>query len=330
MWKQLFSPFRFGQWVRLAIVGFLAGEMGGGSGFNIPGPPGPGGPQPTSPELAQWGPLIIAGVALLIVLVLALGLLFLYISSRMRFVLFDSVVHGECRIREFWRGRGRPAFRYFVWQIGFSLIASAAIVLLIVPPLLAVYFQGWFESPGEHFLGWIVGGLVLLLLLFVVITILTVTHVLTKDFVIPQMALEDLTAMEGWRRLWPMMKAAKGSYAGYIGMKIVLAIGAGIISSAAAFIVILVLLIPFGGIGLAGVLGGAAAGLEWNPVTIGVAVLFGLLALAVLIFALALIAVPVTMFFPTYALCFFAGRYPPLDLLMNPSASGSSPGVSPV
>ncbi len=46
-----------------------------------------------------------------------------------------------------------------------------------------------------------------MLLLFFVATV--VILVLTKDFVVPQMALEDIDAMEGWRRLWPMMQAPK-------------------------------------------------------------------------------------------------------------------------
>jgi len=32
--KQLFQPFRLGQWTRLALVGLLAGELGSGGGCN--------------------------------------------------------------------------------------------------------------------------------------------------------------------------------------------------------------------------------------------------------------------------------------------------------
>ena len=32
--QQLFKPFRFGQWTKLAVVGLLAGELGSGGGFN--------------------------------------------------------------------------------------------------------------------------------------------------------------------------------------------------------------------------------------------------------------------------------------------------------
>jgi hypothetical protein len=43
--RQLFQPFRLGQWTRLALVGLLAGELGSGGGlrgsnFRFPQHPG--------------------------------------------------------------------------------------------------------------------------------------------------------------------------------------------------------------------------------------------------------------------------------------------------
>jgi hypothetical protein len=143
---------------------------------------------------------------------------------------------------------------------------------------------------------------------------------MTKDFVVPQMALEDISAIEGWRRLWLWLKADKGGYAGYIGMKIVLAIGAAILVFIVDLIAMLVLLIPFGGFGVAAVLGGKAAGWTWNFYTIALAVVLGCIALAILIFVLALISVPVIVFFPAYSIYFFAQRYPPLASLLWPQS----------
>ena len=34
--RQLLQPFRFGQWMRLAVVGLLAGELSSGGGCNMP------------------------------------------------------------------------------------------------------------------------------------------------------------------------------------------------------------------------------------------------------------------------------------------------------
>ena len=123
-------------------------------------------------------------------------------------------------------------------------------------------------------------------------------YVLTKDFVVPQMALEDIGAMEGWRRLWAMIKAEKGGYAGYIGMKIVLAIGAGIVVGIAGFILGLIFVIPTAGLAVAAVVAGKAAGLSWNACTITLAVVAGCIVLAVFLYVMALISVPAIVFFP--------------------------------
>src|SRR5207237_9529958 len=87
-----------------------------------------------------------------------------------------------------------------------------------------------------------------------------VIQVFTKDFVVPQMALENLSAFEGWRRLWVMLQSEKGSYAGYGGMTLVLAIGAAVAVGILAVIIVMLLLLHFGGIGAIAVIAGKAAG----------------------------------------------------------------------
>jgi hypothetical protein len=163
--------------------------------------------------------------------------------------------------------------------------------------------------------------LILLFLFFVWIAIFAIGAVLTKDFVVPQMALENLTALEGWSRLWAMMKAEKGGYAGYVGMKIVLALAAAILLGIVSIILILVLLIPVGGVGVFAVIGGRAAGLTWNPLTIAIAVVCGLILLLALILLSALVSVPAVVFFPSYSIYFFADRYEPLRLAFFPPPS---------
>jgi len=312
MKQQLFRPFRWGQWLRFAIVGFLAGEMGSGGGIGGRFP----GNFPVNFPTARISPLIVTG---LIILGLVLTIVFLYISSRMRFVLFDGIVNGECRIAESWRRRGEPAFRYFVWNIVLALIGLTGFVIILGVPLLLAFAAGLFRNPGEHILLFVLCGSAVVLILFAWFLLLALIVVLTKDFVVPQMALQNLTPMDGWRRLWPMMKSEKGGYAGYIGMKILLGLAAGIILGIVSFAVLVILLIPVGGVGIVAVLGGRAAGFSWNPVTIALAIVAGLIVLAAMFFLLALISVPAIVFFPAYSLYFFADRYAPLGSLMNPA-----------
>jgi len=134
---------------------------------------------------------------------------------------------------------------------------------------------------------------------------------------VPQMAFDNVSVGEGWRRLLPMMKSEKGGYAGYIGMKIVLSFAAAVMTFVAALIVFLVLLIPVGGFGAITVLAGRAAGLSWNPLTIAIAIVVGAIVLSALILIAALISVPAIVFFPAYSIHFFAERYPPLHAALN-------------
>jgi hypothetical protein len=178
--------------------------------------------------------------------------------------------------------------------------------------------MGWFNPPREHVLALVLSGIVLFFLMVLFFVIVAVIHVFTKDFVVPQMALEGISAVEGWRRLWPMIQAEQGGYAGYVGMKIVLAIGAAIVIGIASLILVLIAAIPSVGLGIIAVLTGKSAGLTWNLYTITVAVVVGCILLAAFFYLVSLIAVPAIVFFPAYAIYFFAARYRPLSLVLYP------------
>jgi hypothetical protein len=247
-------------------------------------------------------------------------LLLIYISSRMRFVLFDSVLRQECRIREYWGQRGTEAFRYFVFQILFVLGTGLAMLVFVGIPVMLAAALGWLTNPREHLLPLILGGIGVGLLFLAGIAAVITIQVLVKDFVVPQMALEHATVREGWNRLWVMISEEKLGYAGYLGMKLVLALAAAVGLGILTFIVFLILLIPVGGVGIIAVLGGAAAGLSWNPVTIAIAIVLGTLIFLCFMFLAALISVPATVFFPAYSIHFFAERYPALHAVLHPPA----------
>ena len=75
---------------------------------------------------------------------------------------------------------------------------------------------------------------------------------------------------------------------------------------------------------------GRAAGLGWSVTTISLAIIFGTLLLLLLIYLIALVCVPATVFFPAYAMYFFAARYPNLDVLLNPAPAPPIPELPPV
>jgi hypothetical protein len=333
MKQQLFRPFRLGQWTRLALVGLLAGELGG-NGLNgrFPahgGNAGGGGfPGPLGIDHA----LLIALAAAVLIAAFAIGLILMYVGSVMRFVLFDGIVAKEVHIRASWSRRLIAGWRYFVWKLLYVVLTFAGIALLVGVPAAYGYASGWFREPKAHLPVLILGGIFLFLVMFAFVVLTAVIMVLTKDFVIPQMALDNVDVFEGWHRLWPMMMAEKGAYAAYIGLKIVLAIVAGIAVGIATLILGLIFVLPTAGLGILAFLTGKSAGLTWNAYTITLAIVVGCILLAIFLYLVALLSVPVIVFFPAYSLYFFAGRYPRLSAVLYPAppAPVIPPGTVPV
>jgi hypothetical protein len=320
--RQLVQPFRFGQWTRLAVVGLLAGELGSSGGCNAPSNFNL--PHDTSRHFLSSGfpdidPALLGGlIAVLVVAGLVLGIVLMYVSSVMRFILFDSVLAKECHIRQGWRRRQTEGLRYFWWKLLYLAATIGGAVVLLGIPLGFAYVVGWLKDPHQHVVPLVLGGIVLFFVAMIFFVVLAVIFVLTKDFVVPQMAMENIGAMEGWRRLWVMMKEEKGGYAGYVGMKILLAIGAAMLVGVATVILGLFIAIPTVGVAVIVALSGKTAGLTWNAYTITLAVVVGSVLLAIFVYVVALISVPVIVFFPAYSIYFFAARYPALSRVLYP------------
>jgi hypothetical protein len=339
---QLLRPFRFGQWARLAFVGLLAGELGGSGGgggnFHIPTPPyhlpHPHSSSPVIhsafPDPFLRHPALTAGTVFVLVMAgLVIIFILAYVSSVMRFILFDSVLNRECHIREGWAKHSRETshgWDLFVWQIAVGLISLAFMLVVFGIPIGAAFTFGWFSHARDHVVELVLGGGFLLIAFLVMITAALLVHMITKDFVVPQMALENITATEGWRRLWSSMKFEKGEYIRYIVMKIVLAIAVGIAETIVTFIGAIILLLPLAIIAIAAIGGGKAVGLSWNAGTISLAVVAGTVSFAALMFVVALLHVPTIVYFPAYAMYFFAPRYAPLAAVLwtRPANTGTN------
>jgi hypothetical protein len=319
--RQLLQPFRFWQWVRLAVVGLLAGELSSGGGCNVRNPSSFNNiPHHIGPGLAGTNPATFAAlIAVVIVAGFVISIVLMYVSSVMRFILFDSVLAKQCRIRQGWSERQSPAWRYFLWKLLYALVTFGGVVVLVGIPAGFAFAMGWFNQPRQHLLPLILGGVILFFVFAILIIAMMVVYVLTKDFVVPQMALEGIGALEGWRRLWAMMKTEKAGYAGYIGMKIVMAIGASIILGIIGLTFALFIVIPATGVAIAAVLAGKAAGLGWTAGTITLAIVAGCVLIVFFLFVSALISVPAIVFFPAYSIYFFAARYPALSAVLYPA-----------
>lgn len=330
--RQLFRPFRFGQWVRLAFVGLLAGELGSGGNLNLPR----SGEWGKVPSIGGGFPKVdLAGLAGVITVLVITGfvmfLVLTYISSVMRFILFDSVLMRECHIGAAWSRRQGNGWHYFLWQLIVLLAVFAGFALLIVLPLAFAFGMGWFSPPRAHIAQLVLSGVVVVALFLVYMVAIAVVHLFTKDFVIPQMALEGITAFEGWRRLLPMLRGGEKDYFVYVVMKIVLAIIAAIAIGIVTAILALILAVPVIGVVATAVVATKSGALTWNVFTITFAVIAGLILLGIFFFLVSLITVPAIVFFPAYSIYFFAGRYHPLNMALFPASAqpAFAPGTPP-
>jgi hypothetical protein len=328
--EQLFTRFRLGQWSRLALVGILAAEFrSGGCNFNpspflqhprqktgddlLPLPGGfPGGfPHIDPAHLAQI--LALVGLALLAVGILLLVLL--YINSVFRFILFDSVLRRECSIGEGWRRWHRAGRRFFLWQLVFQFAAMFLLLIVVGVPALLLFASGALTHPDQH-VGKFIGAIVLFILVIVVVALTAGSvQVLAKDFLVPIMALENMDFADGWSRLLAFIRREPGRYIVYLLMKFVLSIAAAIVFGLLALIPVALIAVP----AVLAFFAGKAAGLTWTVTTVSLAVIIGTVLFVILIYLVALVSVPATVFFPAYSIYFFASRYPNLDALLHPA-----------
>jgi len=331
--NHLFRPFRFAKWARLAVITFLSGEVigggTGGTGFQFPVPPPSGGgngesfflqSSPVEQRFLEFLPWILLGVLALFGLVLV----WMFIRSVFRFILFDAVLHDRWHLRAGWSRWARRASSFFLWQLGFSLLFLVVLGLVVGLPVLLAVHAGWFEQASQHVGGLVLGVLALLLLVFVTVAAGLVVDALARDFVVPVMALADVGVLEGWRRALPLMSGAKLSFAGYIGMKIVLAIAAGILFGILGAIAVLLIVVPLVILGAVLGVAGFFSALAWTPATIALVAVAALLALALIIYVVAFISVPAAVFFQSYTLHFYAGRYPPLGAALTGAQAPAS------
>jgi hypothetical protein len=338
--QQLFRPFRFGQWLRLALIGFMTGELSSGGGCN------PGAfhdlkkiqNQPNGGEeflaLPHMDPHLIGSIFMIagITMLLACGflLLWMYVGSVYRFILIESIITQRVSLREGWHKWRAAGRRFFLWRLVYQFAAGIFFTILIGIPLGVAALLGWFNHPEAHMLPLVLGAIPLVLLLLLLLLAAAAVWLLGKDFMAPIMAVENLDFAEAWSHLLAMMKKEKGAYAGYIGMKIVLAIAAGILIGIVIFVAILFIALPFGIAGAIAVIAGKMAGLTWTVETVTLAIVVGTIFLAALMVVSSLLSVPLTVYFPAYSIYFFASRYPKLDAWLHPPPAPAARPIPPL
>jgi hypothetical protein len=339
----LLSPFRWSIWWRLAVIGMVINGEFFGMGIRFTDilrttrDAGKG----SQDFMARggWPPVFegmsTARIALLVAVLAALFLLLLlihiYIGSVLRFVLLDAVATGRYRLREgwrAWRAKGRTLFLFNLLLAVIFIFIVGAIITLMILGLMAAGITKSGGTPGNPALA-IASVLLLIPVIFIIAMVAFVVMTIAYDLGIPIMALENISGTAAFSRAWRMVKAAKGEYAAYIGLKLVLMIALGI----AMAIVQMMIFLPviFVAVFIVAAMGIGAPDIFSNPVFLAAIITVALFGFSILSFVMSLIAVPILVIFQAYALIFFAPRYRPLYVWLygEPPAPPAAPEAPP-
>jgi hypothetical protein len=145
---------------------------------------------------AVWFYLIIFGISA----VIAVIVLLLWLSSRGKFMFLDNVVHEHDRVTQPWHQFQMEGNSLFLWRLAFGVICMAVIILFLIRGffLATQIYQDGFHSG--------IGMTIVRMALFLVPVAIIISYIslFLKDFVVPIMYINNVTASQAWRLFLPL------------------------------------------------------------------------------------------------------------------------------
>jgi hypothetical protein len=239
--RVLFQPFDLAKWFVIGFCAWLAG-LGQRGGY-----PGTGGFSRGSwhtdslhesmGEVKAWIginlfwllPLVIFGV----VLGLALWVLFLWLSSRGKFMFLHCVALNRAEVVVPWEKYGREANSLFWFRLVLGLCGLIAVLPLVAWAALIGLAIMQREAAGAEaiFTLMIIGSGV-----FVLSCILWIVGHFTRELVVPIQYLRGGGCVAAWRVLLELLKVNVGSFVLYLLFRILLSVAIAVITFGVALI----------------------------------------------------------------------------------------------
>ena len=234
----LFKPFDLGKWFALGFCAWLAtlGESGGGGGGNFGNFGNHSGSSPdfqqelqnVKQEVLNNLPVVLTISIVVVVFILILAFLFMWLKSRGQFMFLHGVANNVGEVAVPWHRYAQRANSLFLFKIVLWLAGSILSLLLIIP--LVYIFITFAKSDFKVFAATAVVPAVFLILGFVALCIVfAIVKVLTKDFVVPIMYLQDCSITEGWKRFWALCRLHKSTFVLFFLLLFVLNLGIGMV-----------------------------------------------------------------------------------------------------
>jgi hypothetical protein len=247
----LFEPFNLAKWLVLGFSAWLAGLANGGSNsllwdkdddFNHGGRVFSGFDEAMESIVDNlvWMPLIMLGV----IVVAAIILVLLWVSSRAKFIFLDNVVNNRAQIVDPWGRFKRIGDSLFLWRAAFYAILFAGLMVIAGMVFLPAASMSFSDAlRGLSFAGIFFGSLTVALIAVVAFFI----ALLLENFVVPIMYKFDLKAMEAWRYFVPWLRAHGGWFVVYGLLFLVAALAVQIMIAILCLATCCIILIPYVG-----------------------------------------------------------------------------------
>ncbi len=220
----LFRPWRPALWFTVGLGAWLANLTNCGvpaPGFNPNLGSGDGGDgfEELSRTVSENLPFILAVAIPLFLVLVALAVVLLWLSSRGQFLFVDNVARGRAAVVAPWGEHGALANSLFWWRLGFGLVCLLAFGLTLTPLCVALFRGGGEPQP------WVLLAVVPLMLALVVAVVLIQLYL--QDFVVPIMFRQRLKALAAWGRFLQLFRRHPGTFLLYALWILLLAFGIG-------------------------------------------------------------------------------------------------------
>jgi len=222
MKKALFQPFDLSKWFIIGFTAFLAALLDGAS----PGGSGSGNFSERYKyqrfdwddftrypyiawewlmEHTLWFTLIIIGVFLLF----ALSILFIWLSSRGKFMFLDNVIHDRAEVVKPWHDYSRQGNSLFIWRLIYGFICFILLIISLGISIVVIVnlFTNYATIPTKVFS---IMGLVIQFMILVIL--MSFISLFLNDFVVPIMYKYKINASKAWFKFLPVLSRNLGQF----------------------------------------------------------------------------------------------------------------------
>ena len=246
----LFDPFDLQKWLGLGFCAFLMGlsqVLNGGGGGNSTNVNGGGGGRPEFEPIQKWirenfMTVVVVSVILAVVLLL-IGTLLIWLSSRGRFMFLDGVVHNRGAVVAPWHEFRREGNSLFLFQFFLGLCGLFVVSFLLGLCLLIA----WPDIQGQMMGNYAICAIAIGVLFFPsFILLMLIVSVCLTDFVVPIMYLRRITVMPAWSEfLSSLLPGYTWTFVCYLFMRFIINLVTGTLAMMTICLTCCVALLPY-------------------------------------------------------------------------------------